>query len=58
MAMAWTAATVMTDCCDQGGSASVHDEYGRPLYLTPCPYCGECCGGISCRRRYTLNRQN
>ena len=36
---------------DDGGPAT-YDEYGRPLYLTPCPYCGECCGGISCHHRW------
>ena len=39
------------DWYDNGGPVT-YDEYGRPLYLTPCPYCGECCGGISCHHRW------
>jgi hypothetical protein len=39
------------DFYDDGGPVT-YDEFGRPLYLTPCPYCGECCGGISCHHRW------
>jgi len=36
---------------DDGGPYT-YDEFGRPLYLTPCEYCGQCCGGISCHHRW------
>jgi hypothetical protein len=39
------------DWYDDGGPVT-YDEFGRPLYLTPCPYCGQCCGGISCHHRW------
>ncbi len=34
------------------GGPYTYDEFGRPLYLTPCEYCGQCCGGISCHHRW------
>ncbi|HEY1602780.1 MAG TPA: DUF6666 family protein [Pirellulales bacterium] len=35
-----------------GGYGGGYDGYGRPMYSTPCPECGSCCGGISCPHRW------
>jgi len=36
----------------EGYGTGGYDNGGVPMYSTPCPECGRCCGGISCPHRW------